>query len=878
MKKKLWKFAWLLIVLALAGCKNAEQTDTPGTVITKQPEGQPTPEPEMTATPEPTRTPAPTETPEPTKEPEVTETPEPTSTLTLIPTAAPEPTSTPTLAPTATPEPTGAPTPKPTAIPKEDDSLVSENGCTGILFSLPGEEGARWNDAWTDSETNERIVYKSDHLPKNGKVSVKFCYPNTVNEENRDDVFELFFNGEGMEFTIRDAVEKGVLGEEWTYYEAEGDYTASDSELEILIKTHSGSGSKGISFAIADIKITDTKTGKSTKLDLASNNVDVVCTKGHYLLGKEIEFELFRTSTAPVSEMTPTQNIAELKKSTGVVIMLPDDSECLWEDAWKESGTNIEISIPARDIPEEGMLSVKVCYPKEVDVAGRQEVFELSVDEKDPSFYETMNLSSNDLNNQWTYLELKKTYIKQEDTLKIKLTTHSEGKSKGTVFGIADITILDKKGNMVRTIDLLQETVEINCGKYLESMGTMVGCVYEIRKMWDNTTVVSTGDITQWEKVEKQTKYEKDSKLYGLTYELPESETPWGNAWTESEVNMNFTYVSETPLSGGTLSATLCVPILPGKNRSDDFELTVHAVDDFMNYTTDNAKISYKGEKVYLYDTEIYPENGYYKIAFKVEYAVDKVGNGNELHFALKSHCDSYSETYKVTWCDIMIDDQTGGSVALDMTASNVFLDGKMYLSKKRVLYSLSNTMFDFYVKNKIGKMTEGASYVLDVYTSEPAQISFESTDSSVVSVDKNGKLTAHKLGTCEIKVSNKETGESESFTITVSTPQIVIADYEVFMLTGTETKIEVRTAYANKEGRYTYTSSDATIASIDTTGVLKAKKPGFVTITVEDVENKVKSSYEMEVYLPKDTEGIAKYISIKDTPICSYRYGERLL
>ncbi len=107
--------------------------------------------------------------------------------------------------------------------------------------------------------------------------------------------------------------------------------------------------------------------------------------------------------------------------------------------------------------------------------------------------------------------------------------------------------------------------------------------------------------------------------------------------------------------------------------------------------------------------------------------------------------------------------------------------------------------------------------------------VTWSSSDESIATVDSNGKLTFHSVGEVTITVETTS-GQSASTTITVCEPEPLrlVCDRE-YNTTQTPT-IETE----NAVGRLSWSSSDESIATVDSNGKLTFHSVGEVTITVE--------------------------------------------
>ena len=124
-------------------------------------------------------------------------------------------------------------------------------------------------------------------------------------------------------------------------------------------------------------------------------------------------------------------------------------------------------------------------------------------------------------------------------------------------------------------------------------------------------------------------------------------------------------------------------------------------------------------------------------------------------------------------------------------------------------------------------------------------------SDKDVCTVDNDGKVTAVGSGTCNIVVTNVDTGISDYCVVTVTQPVTGItlnSDYQS-MWVGSKYAIipNVQPVDAdNKKG--TYQSSDTSVATVDADGVVTAVKGGTCVIIVTTDELQLKASVTIDV------------------------------
>lgn len=119
--------------------------------------------------------------------------------------------------------------------------------------------------------------------------------------------------------------------------------------------------------------------------------------------------------------------------------------------------------------------------------------------------------------------------------------------------------------------------------------------------------------------------------------------------------------------------------------------------------------------------------------------------------------------------------------------------------------------------------------------------VTWSSNNTGVATVDSNGKVVAVSTGTAVITVN--ASGKTATCTVTVSAKKVAVTGVS---LNQTSKLLDVGATFnlvatvnpndaTNKA--VTWTSSDASIASVNTTGVVTAKKAGTATITVKTAD-----------------------------------------
>jgi uncharacterized protein YjdB len=138
--------------------------------------------------------------------------------------------------------------------------------------------------------------------------------------------------------------------------------------------------------------------------------------------------------------------------------------------------------------------------------------------------------------------------------------------------------------------------------------------------------------------------------------------------------------------------------------------------------------------------------------------------------------------------------------------------------------------------------LTEGESFTL-VANVQPADadnksVTWSSSNASVASVDASGKVSALKPGTAIITATTRDGGKTATCTVTVERKVIPVTGVSVTPTSKTLTEGESFTLVANVQPAdadnksVTWSSSNASVASVDASGKVLALKPGTAIIT----------------------------------------------
>lgn len=154
-------------------------------------------------------------------------------------------------------------------------------------------------------------------------------------------------------------------------------------------------------------------------------------------------------------------------------------------------------------------------------------------------------------------------------------------------------------------------------------------------------------------------------------------------------------------------------------------------------------------------------------------------------------------------------------------------------------------TKHDIYINSVNEENDKLIANVLPTKANVNQRIDYSSSDTSIVEVNSNGKLTAIRKGEADI-IATTQNGKSATCRVYVkSVPeQIRLSESQLYLRKGISKKL---TAYINPTGTnalnsLTYTSSDTRVARVDYNGNITACGQGEATITVTTGNGKTAS------------------------------------
>lgn len=152
-----------------------------------------------------------------------------------------------------------------------------------------------------------------------------------------------------------------------------------------------------------------------------------------------------------------------------------------------------------------------------------------------------------------------------------------------------------------------------------------------------------------------------------------------------------------------------------------------------------------------------------------------------------------------------------------------------------------------------------GDEFYLVAFTSTGKKATFKSSDSSIASVNTYGLITAKKNGT--VKITAKIKNAEASCTVTIAKTSVNLNQKSASLESGSTLRL---TATTSNGAAVKFKSNKSSVATIDESGLVTAKKPGEATITV--TANTTSVTCQITVKSPK--------LKLSQTKATLYRKG----
>lgn len=173
-----------------------------------------------------------------------------------------------------------------------------------------------------------------------------------------------------------------------------------------------------------------------------------------------------------------------------------------------------------------------------------------------------------------------------------------------------------------------------------------------------------------------------------------------------------------------------------------------------------------------------------------------------------------------------------------------------------------------------------GKTYDLDIKNAaKNSTFAWSTSNKKVATVNKNGLVKGVAKGTatitCKVKTSGKTYSLSAKVTVIAPAKSITVTDREMQLKVGQTGKLGATITPSSSNDKITWSSEDKSIAAVDSTGKITAKKAGLTKVTATTISGK-KATVSVAVYddslqritaadLDDDTEVIIKNVTISN-------------
>lgn len=154
-------------------------------------------------------------------------------------------------------------------------------------------------------------------------------------------------------------------------------------------------------------------------------------------------------------------------------------------------------------------------------------------------------------------------------------------------------------------------------------------------------------------------------------------------------------------------------------------------------------------------------------------------------------------------------------------------------------------------ISGRSSTIATGKTLQLTATTNSSGTIKWSTSDSSVATVTSAGKVKGVKAGTATITAKDPLTNQKITCKITVKDPDftaITVSPTSVSIMVGKTSTITPKTTPADKTDSVKYKSSDTSVATVTSAGIIKGVKAGSATVTCSDSTGTVKAKVKVTV------------------------------
>lgn len=242
----------------------------------------------------------------------------------------------------------------------------------------------------------------------------------------------------------------------------------------------------------------------------------------------------------------------------------------------------------------------------------------------------------------------------------------------------------------------------------------------------------------------------------------------------------------------------------------------------------------------------------------ETKYTINTIGTGLYLIAnVLPKNASDKSVEWASSNTDVATVDQNGMVIAKDNGTATITVTTKDQGKTANCAITVAQAVTGIRLNKTSLSLNMGESLTLTA-TVNPENaadksLKWSSSDTSIATVDKNGKVTAKSKGHATIKAEAQD-GSGKYATCTVTVVKLItlikLGETSLVMHTGETTGISYAIAPGDASNQtLSWTSSNNSIAKVSSTGQITAKAPGNVTITAKATDGSgVEASCEVEV------------------------------
>ena len=215
------------------------------------------------------------------------------------------------------------------------------------------------------------------------------------------------------------------------------------------------------------------------------------------------------------------------------------------------------------------------------------------------------------------------------------------------------------------------------------------------------------------------------------------------------------------------------------------------------------------------------------------------------------------------SWIMVKLEDGTTGYICNDYDyisyIKNESTDTKVRTDADTREVKKTSAQANLSISEKTKTLSVGKNFTLTATTNSGGSFTWSSSDRSVATVTSKGVVTAVKVGKATITATDSKSSTSVSCTVTVT--KAVLDSIKVnptwSNLTLGQT-LTINPTVSPSNGKVTYISSDTSIATVTSTGIVKGIKVGIATITIKDASGGSAKAYFKVAVKQKNTISIS--------------------